>query len=307
MTTLNWTSDVTRIPESSLLGLMKEAVQGDESGWNFTQRNAGHVEAMFGPGMTGFFAMSGGDVVGMARVLSDDFLCSWLAEICVHRDWRGRGIGRQLVEKVRHRFGHTATYVHTPISQLDFFLKCGLLRKKKLIATYDYHPEQEIQEAAHEGVRITHDVDEVTSAAFTDVYNSVGFGIRNANPQESLEKCFGPTCHGCFAFAGERLVGAARVISDNVATTWMAELCVHPDWQNKGVGGALLASVRRRFSHTGLYSDVFSNQIDFFSYRNHPPREKWLALSISRVRDEAVPILETANAVRQAPARTCTN
>lgn len=204
----------------------------------------------------------------------------------MHPDWRGKGIGRELIERIRHRFGHTATYVHAPISKLDFFLKCGLLRKKKLIATYDYHPEQEIHETAHEGIRISHDLKAVSAEAFADVYNSVGFGIRNATASEALACCFKPGSYGHFAFAGERLVGATRVFSDGVASTWMAELCVHPDWQQKGVGGALLASVRRRFVHTGLYSDIFSTQINFFSKGNHPPRDGWIALSISRIRDK---------------------
>lgn len=289
MTNLEWTSDVARVTEVALLPLMKEAVLGDESGWNFAQRSDGHIGAMFGPGVTGFFALNGGELVGMARVLSDDFLCSWLAEICVKPGWRGKGIGRDLIEKIRHRFGHTATYVHTPITKLDFFLKCGLIHKKKLIATYDYNPEPEALEAAPEGIRISDDVQAVSPEAFADVYNSVNFGIRNATLSEAMAACFKPGSYGHFAFAGDRLVGASRVFSDGVVSTWMAELCVHPDWQNKGVGGAILSSVRRRFAHTGLYSEIFSNQVDFFSKRSHPPREKWIALSISRIRDKAEP------------------
>jgi hypothetical protein len=72
MTSLEWTSDIARIPEGSLLLLMKEAVLGDESGWNFAQRSSGHVAAMFGPGMTGFFVLKGDELVAMARVMSDE-------------------------------------------------------------------------------------------------------------------------------------------------------------------------------------------------------------------------------------------
>jgi len=290
MTRFEWTADVTRIPHGSLLRLMEEATNGDDDGNNYLQGSGKDIEALFGPGITGFFALKGSDLVAFARVMSDDFLCSWLAEICVHPDWRGQGIGRELVERIRDRFGHTATYVHAPVSKLDFFMKCGLLRKKKLIAACCIPNNSQGGEVGADmpsGISILNDISTISGKALAELYDSVGFGIRNATHSEILHGCFGPGIHGEFAFAQDRLVGLARIFSDGVASSWVAELCVHPEWQRVGIGRALLTSAQQRFAHTRIYGEAFSNQQEFFKNLQFPPREKWIALSISRIRSQA--------------------
>lgn len=94
------------------------------------------IETIFGPGAYGFFAFTEKDhrLVGLLRVLSDDKVCSWVAEICVHPEVQGNGIGGKLLDMAIDRFGHTAIYLEAFADQTEFFAGRGIKPKQKLVA-----------------------------------------------------------------------------------------------------------------------------------------------------------------------------
>lgn len=281
-----WSSDVEAAHHSSLLNLMEEAWAGDANKFFVERPNASDIGALFGGCATGLFATAAGELVGYARVMSDQCMCSWIAELCVHPDWRGKGIGRELVSRIRERFARTAIYVNVPASSLDFIRKTGMLYKPKLVAS-GIRADLRLRDSSFsvpDGIRIVRDASMLTAAAMADVCESVGFTIRNVTPEEVLVRCWQQDhIYSELAFAGDRLVGLVRVFSDGVRSSWLSEICVHPDWQRKGVGSALLASVRARFAHTALFTEAFAEYLDFFrSYI--PAAEGWLGCSLKSVR-----------------------
>src|SRR5437764_1264312 len=52
-------------------------------------------------------ARAGGKLVGVARGLSDRAFCFYLSDLAVHRDWQGRGIGRELIRRSHELAGDT--------------------------------------------------------------------------------------------------------------------------------------------------------------------------------------------------------
>lgn len=54
------------------------------------------------------------------------------------------------------------------------------------------------------------------------------------------------------AWDGAALVGAARVISDEVAVSLLQHVGVHPDYRRRGIGGELLRRCLARFGHTRI-------------------------------------------------------
>lgn len=70
-----------------------------------------------------------GRVVGFARMLTDETLTTWIAEIIVDPAYQRCGIGRSLMEKVIERFGGTAIYAEAVAGVEQFFASCGLSRR----------------------------------------------------------------------------------------------------------------------------------------------------------------------------------
>lgn len=91
-------------------------------------------EVMYANGAFGFFAEIDGQLVGLARVFSDEVICSWIAEICVHPDWQKKKVGQRLLDAISRRFEHTAIYTEAFSGQEDFFSRSGIKRKQKLVA-----------------------------------------------------------------------------------------------------------------------------------------------------------------------------
>ena len=124
----------------------------------------------------------------------------------------------------------------------------------------------------------------VTVEGVADLYESVGFGVQsdylgNAN---MLNRLFGPGVFGFFARSKEgRLIGLARVLSDDVVSAWIAEVCVLPDFQCQGIGTALGRRIVERFGHLAIYADglAYKNDVKFLAGLGCVPRQQLIACS----------------------------
>lgn len=126
---------------------------------------------------------------------------------------------------------------------------------------------------------LTTDASRVDLKDLGKLYASVGFGVEGDYEKESMsvEKIFGPGVYGFFAFDGDHLIGVARVLSDNLICSWIAEICVHPDWQGQGIGSALVGMMNDRFPNTALYAEAFKSQEGFFVGRGIVPQSRIVA------------------------------
>lgn len=94
------------------------------------------ITRIFSERSVGLFAtdMDSGKVLGAARVLSDDIITSYIAEICVLPEYRGTGLADKLLEAVTTRFNHTAIFTCGFVGMERFLQNRGLSKKKKLFA-----------------------------------------------------------------------------------------------------------------------------------------------------------------------------
>lgn len=111
---------------------------------------------------------------------------------------------------------------------------------------------------------------------------SVGFGVaEDYEPQRPdpsyVAKMFGPGIHGFFAYDESRLVGMARVLSDDICASWIAEVCVLHEWQRQGIGRTLLEMITERFPHTAIYTESLPSSVDFFARLGIRPRPMLVA------------------------------
>ena len=128
------TTDLASLTDDNLANLYEEVGFGTASMY---LRNRDFVKRAFPTGTYGFFVWHPHEqrqLLGMARVMSDDFLCTWIAEICVAPRAQNGGIGTALLKAVIERFGHTAIYVETFERYINLLSQAGITPKSKLFA-----------------------------------------------------------------------------------------------------------------------------------------------------------------------------
>ena len=92
------------------------------------------------------------------------------------------------------------------------------------------------------------EVDHLDAAELGDLYRSVGWSAYADDPA-ALAAAMANSGYRVAARAGDRLIGLARGISDDVSIFYLQDLLVRPEWQRRGVGRALLEQCLERFAH----------------------------------------------------------
>lgn len=59
-------------------------------------------------------------------------------------------------------------------------------------------------------------------------------------PPDALRTVFSNSMFKCFLYSGGRLVGAGRAIADGLDCAYIADVAVHPDFQGRGLGRAII-------------------------------------------------------------------
>ncbi|WP_166360196.1 GNAT family N-acetyltransferase [Pseudomonas akapageensis] len=124
--------DRTNISNEELAKLYDSCKFGDMS----ELLASNNMNKLFASTSIGFFATDSdtGKVLGVARVFSDDFITTYIAEICVSSELRGTGLADKLLEAITTRFNHTAIFTCGFIGMERFLEKQGLSKKPKLFA-----------------------------------------------------------------------------------------------------------------------------------------------------------------------------
>lgn len=74
-----------------------------------------------------------GTLVGMTRVFSDGAIVSQVVEVAVRPEYQRQGIGRQMMDVVRHECRGTALYADGFNQNAAFFEQCGFKRPEMAV------------------------------------------------------------------------------------------------------------------------------------------------------------------------------
>ncbi|PIQ26399.1 hypothetical protein COW36_14540 [bacterium (Candidatus Blackallbacteria) CG17_big_fil_post_rev_8_21_14_2_50_48_46] len=116
---------------------------------------------------------------------------------------------------------------------------------------------------------------EVNPDQVIDLYHLIGGGRPGLEP-EKIRLAFSNSTYVAIATlpSGE-LIGWIRALSDQVSTTWIPEMVVHPEFQTLGVDGLLLDATIAQFKSSMIYFQAsyteFSERIKFFEDRGIKP------------------------------------
>ncbi len=97
------------------------------------------------------------------------------------------------------------------------------------------------------------------------LYVSVGWGDIDDYSAETVQEALLNT--SCVIHAVDRpgnVIGLARVFGDGAIHTSLAEIVVHPVWQRRGVGRAMLSKVCELYANTAIFLETFKGQEEFF-------------------------------------------
>ncbi|MDV7340208.1 GNAT family N-acetyltransferase [Terasakiella sp. A23] len=133
---------------------------------------------------------------------------------------------------------------------------------------------------------VTTDKGAVNKGDLVDLYHKVGCGVPDCVEDKNayMDSLFGAGCYGFFVFEQGRVIGCARVMSDDLVSTWVAELIVHPDWQDLGVGTSLVKALKERFKYTSIHLDALLGQQGFFEKNGIKPRDRLVACTWTALR-----------------------
>jgi predicted N-acetyltransferase YhbS len=85
-----------------------------------------------------------------------------------------------------------------------------------------------------------------------DLFTALGRDAEVARLDGRLAELLHHSTFVVSAWDGAALVGAARVVSDQVAVSFVQHVGVHPAYRHRGIGGELLSRCLARFGHTTI-------------------------------------------------------
>ena len=103
-------------------------------------------------------------------------------------------------------------------------------------------------------------------AEIADLYASVGWTAYTDN-LPALKRGFEKSLLVLAAYEGERLIGILRAVGDGETIVFVQDLLVHPAYQRRGVGTALLKRLQERYAsvrQTELITDDTQKAAAFY-------------------------------------------
>lgn len=83
------------------------------------------------------FVQKDGRLIGAGRALADGIDCAYLCDVAVHPDFQGRGLGRDIIVKLRDlSAGHKKIILYANPGTEGFYRKLGFLRMRTAMAIF---------------------------------------------------------------------------------------------------------------------------------------------------------------------------
>lgn len=129
-----WSDSIDDIDWQELSDLYRLAPLGDKS--------ADWLRRAFGNSMFRCIVRDGGRLVGAGRALADGVDCSYLCDIAVLPSHQGKGLGRQIVQRlVDASRGHRKILLYAVPGREPFYRSFGFRRMRTAMAIFE-QPQQ---------------------------------------------------------------------------------------------------------------------------------------------------------------------
>jgi ribosomal protein S18 acetylase RimI-like enzyme len=127
--TLRWQHDLAGIDWKALSELYRIAPLGEKS--------AADLAVCFSNSMFRCFVFDGALLVGAGRAVADGIDCSYICDVAVHPAYQGRGLGKEIIGKLRtFSAGHRKIILYANPGKEPFYRKLGFLPMKTAMAIF---------------------------------------------------------------------------------------------------------------------------------------------------------------------------
>ncbi|MBN1396688.1 MAG: GNAT family N-acetyltransferase [Bacteroidetes bacterium] len=123
-------------------------------------------------------------------------------------------------------------------------------------------------------IKINTNINETNWQELFDLYSSVGlvaeFGKKR--DEENIMNAFKNSTKIAFATYNDRLVGAGRLISDNICYGMIFDVGVLPEYQKKGIGKMIMNELLKGYDKINIYlTSTFGNEMFYtkLGFRKH--------------------------------------
>ena len=136
---IQWSSALDSVDWSELSEMYRLAPLGNKAPvW---------LETAFSNSMFRFFARENDMLVAAGRAVADGVDCSYICDIAVHPSHQGRGLGREVIERlVAASRGHRKIILYAVPGKEEFYGRFGFRRMKTAMAIFE-----NAEQAAHNG------------------------------------------------------------------------------------------------------------------------------------------------------------
>ena len=125
----SWVHDLSAVDLQELSRLYRIAPLGDKP--------PQALATVFGNSMFMCFVYAGGVLAGAGRVLADGLDCAYLADVAVHPDHQGRGLGTAIIRQlVAFSHEHKKIILYANPGTEGFYRKLGFLRMNTAMAIW---------------------------------------------------------------------------------------------------------------------------------------------------------------------------
>ena len=129
MNEYSWIDDAGAVSLDELSNLYRIAPLGDKP--------PAALATVFGNSMFTCFAYAGTTIAGAGRVLADGLDCAYIADVAVHPDHQGHGLGTEIIRRLAERAGgHKKIILYANPGTEDFYRKLGFLRMTTAMAIW---------------------------------------------------------------------------------------------------------------------------------------------------------------------------
>jgi GNAT superfamily N-acetyltransferase len=130
-----WKSTLDEIDWKELEALYRAAALG--------AKKAETLRTTFSNSTYRLFVYDGARLVGAGRALADGADCSYLCDVALLPDYQGRGLGRQIVERlVELSRGHRKILLYSVRGKEPFYYKLGFRKMTTAMALFQNQEEQ---------------------------------------------------------------------------------------------------------------------------------------------------------------------